>query len=151
MKIILAALLLVAAGPAISAGAQTVAPGAAQTTLMVDLESRRSGGRIAVAIFRDADSFRRGEGPVRSLMVDCNSRATRAWVVGLPPGRYAIAAFHDTDGDGKLTTTMGIPREPFGFSNDARGRFGPPAFEMAAFDLPPRGAIQRIALTPLMG
>jgi uncharacterized protein (DUF2141 family) len=54
----------------------------------------------------------------------------------LPPGRYVIAAFQDTDGDGKLTKgALGIPREPFGFSNGARARFGLPAFDAAAFEL----------------
>jgi len=28
---------------------------------------------------------------------------------------------------------MGMPNEPYGFSNDARGSFGPPSFEDASF------------------
>jgi len=46
-----------------------------------------------------------------------------------------VAAFHDEDGDRKLRTVLGIPREGYGFSNDARpGTFGPPKFAAAAFD-----------------
>ena len=51
----------------------------------------------------------------------------------VPPGRYAIKAFHDSDGDGELGRDLfGAPSEDYGFSNDARGTFGPPDFADAA-------------------
>ena len=54
---------------------------------------------------------------------------------GIPRGRYAVAAFHDEDGDRKLKTVLGMPREGYGFSNDARpSRLGPPKFSQAAFN-----------------
>jgi uncharacterized protein (DUF2141 family) len=47
------------------------------------------------------------------------------------PGSYAIAVFHDTNGNGKLDRNfIGLPSEPYGFSNDV-GRRGPPNFEAA--------------------
>lgn len=58
----------------------------------------------------------------------------------LAPGQYAVSAFHDIDGNGKLNTNlMGMPIEPYGFSNDAQGQFGPPAFKAAAITLPAQG------------
>jgi uncharacterized protein (DUF2141 family) len=58
-----------------------------------------------------------------------------------------VAAFHDADGNGELTLwPIGLPKEAYGFSRDARGRFGPPAFDAAAFDLPASGATQGLAL-----
>jgi uncharacterized protein (DUF2141 family) len=33
------------------------------------------------------------------------------------------------------TNFLGIPKEQFGFSNDARGTLGPPDFESASFEL----------------
>ncbi|MFL5335203.1 MAG: DUF2141 domain-containing protein [Geminicoccaceae bacterium] len=37
----------------------------------------------------------------------------------LAPGRYAVAAYHDLNGNGQLDTSMlGLPTEPYGFSND---------------------------------
>lgn len=48
----------------------------------------------------------------------------------LTPGFYALSVFHDENGNDKLDSNfMGIPSEPFGFSNDARGMFGPPLFQ----------------------
>ena len=50
-----------------------------------------------------------------------------------PAGRYAVACFHDSDANGKLT--FGLfwrPREGNGFSRGYRP-FGPPKFDKAAF------------------
>lgn len=50
---------------------------------------------------------------------------------GLAPGRYAVAVFHDVNGNGELDRMPpGVPTEPYGFSNDV-GRFAPPSFERA--------------------
>lgn len=49
------------------------------------------------------------------------------------PGRYAIALFHDENGNGRLDKRLMLPREGFGFSRDAPVRMGPPAFASAAF------------------
>ena len=50
---------------------------------------------------------------------------------GLPSGTYALALIHDENGNGKLDTMMGIPKEGFGFSNNPAIRFGPPSFKSA--------------------
>jgi uncharacterized protein (DUF2141 family) len=52
-------------------------------------------------------------------------------VRNVKPGSYAIAVFHDTNANTKLDRNfIGLPTEPYGFSNDA-GRRGPPNFERA--------------------
>lgn len=51
-------------------------------------------------------------------------------------GMAAVAVFQDLDGNGVLTkNVVGLPLEPYGFSRNARGTFGPPKFEAAAVDL----------------
>jgi len=53
---------------------------------------------------------------------------------GVPPGIYAVQAFHDENGNGHLDTNfLGIPKEAMGFSNDAPMHFGPPDFAVASF------------------
>lgn len=54
---------------------------------------------------------------------------------GLPRGAYAVAVVHDENGNHRLDTLAGIPREGYGFSNNAPVRFGPPKFAAARFDL----------------
>ncbi|MCE3519738.1 DUF2141 domain-containing protein, partial [Escherichia coli] len=54
---------------------------------------------------------------------------------GLPRGSYAIAVIHDENGNAKLDTFAGIPREGFGFSRNPPIRFGPPHFAAARFTI----------------
>lgn len=54
----------------------------------------------------------------------------------LPNGVYAFAVYQDLNENGQLDTKkFGIPAEPFAFSNDALGKFGPPKFSQASFEL----------------
>ncbi len=53
----------------------------------------------------------------------------------LGQGDYAIAVIHDENGNARLDTLAGIPREGFGFSRNPRIVFGPPRFAAAAFTL----------------
>ena len=60
---------------------------------------------------------------------------------GLPPGAYAVCAFHDRDGSGRLTENfLGIPQEEWGMSNDPRPHFRAPRFEQARLGLSPMEA-----------
>ena len=64
----------------------------------------------------------------------------------LPAGDYAVAAFHDADGDGTLNANfVGMPTEGYGFSNDARGFMGPPTFDAAAIAVGPGAEAARAA------
>ena len=65
-------------------------------------------------------------------------KSTKAeWVFEhMPYGSYSIKAFHDENGNSRLDKDfLGMPTERYGFSNNARGRFGPPTFASAAFTL----------------
>ncbi len=65
----------------------------------------------------------------------------------VPPGVWAVQAYQDEDGSGKVTRNFfGIPTEGLGFSNDAPFRFGPPKFADAAFRLEPGGGRIRLTL-----
>ena len=56
--------------------------------------------------------------------------------IELEAGTYSIGFFIDKNDNEKLDTNfLGVPKEQFGFSNDAMGRFGPPLFEAASFTL----------------
>jgi uncharacterized protein (DUF2141 family) len=76
------------------------------------------------------------------------ARAGQVTVVvnGVPPGQYAVQAYHDADSNDKLAQNwIGIPREGIGFSNDAMSHLTRPRFSVAAFA---HGAArQRIAVT----
>jgi uncharacterized protein (DUF2141 family) len=49
------------------------------------------------------------------------------------PGDYAVTLIHDENGNAKLDTMLGIPREGVGFSNNPRLIAGPPSFAAVRF------------------
>lgn len=54
-------------------------------------------------------------------------------VFDIPAGQYAIGVFHDVNANNSLDTNFfGVPKEQYGFSNNATGNFGPPSFDAAA-------------------
>lgn len=54
----------------------------------------------------------------------------------LPSGVYAISGFYDKNGNGKLDRNfVGKPKEPVGFSNNIRPKFGPPKFDECSFSM----------------
>ena len=79
-----------------------------------------------------------GTAALTVTVLGCESEDGAAvWQVeNLQPGTYAVAVYHDLNGNGELDrTTLGPPDEPYGFSNDARGTFGPPKFDKAAIEI----------------
>ena len=61
----------------------------------------------------------------------------------LKPGKYAFKYFHDENNDEEINTNfMGIPKEGYGFSNNAKGAFGPPSFDKMLFELSKPDTIQ---------
>ena len=60
--------------------------------------------------------------------------ATLVTVADVPPGEYAVQAFHDVTDQGVVhQNVLGIPKESIGFSNDAPLRLRGPRFLDAAF------------------
>lgn len=69
---------------------------------------------------------------------------------GLPRGDYAIAVIHDENGNGKLDTFAGIPREGFGFSRNPAIAFGPPPFKAARFTVSGDADAQQVRMLYLL-
>ena len=106
------------------------------TVEILGLESDE--GSVAVALFDSPESFDGRTAAVAAQTVAPRDGLATWSVADLPAGIYAVAVFHDLNDNGELDrTTLGPPSEPYGFSNDARGTFGPPKFDKAAIELPP--------------
>jgi uncharacterized protein (DUF2141 family) len=108
---------------------------AAVGELRVDILGVKStDGQLRVALFDSEKAFLHS--PVRTGSVGIEQSQGHWQVNGLPSGFYALAVYHDRNGNGKLDNNMlGIPVEPYGFSNDARGILGPPSFTAARFQI----------------
>lgn len=103
-------------------------------------------GKVMIAVYDSAEGWRSGK-PARIAQADASAAEPSAKIVALPPGTYAVRAFQDVDGDGKMgTNPFGLPVEPYGFSNDAKPNMGPPAFDDAAFAVKAGAATQVLHL-----
>ena len=123
-------LLLVAADP----------PAAGGATLTVQVEGLKDDrGKVHASLYASEDGFpTRPEKAFRQVDVKIEGGRARVVFEGIPPGGYAVAAYHDENGDGKLDTGfLGIPSEGLASSNDAKGFMGPPSFEKARVEVGP--------------
>ena len=103
-------------------------------------------GKVMIAVYDSAQGWSSGK-PARVAQADAAAAEPTAKNVALPPGTYAVRAFQDVDGDGKMgTNPFGMPVEPYGFSNDAKPNMGPPSFDAAAFTVKAGAAAQAIHL-----
>jgi uncharacterized protein (DUF2141 family) len=103
-------------------------------------------GAIMVAVFASEADYAAGKA-VRGLMIPATGATAGQVLDGLVPGRYAIKAFHDIDGDGQMgANPFGQPTEPFAFSNNAPANMGPAPWSAAAFDVGAGTTVQTIAI-----
>ena len=102
-------------------------------------------GEIRIAIFDSENRYM--ENPSLAEIVPVSQTNIEWQIENLAYGQYAIAVYHDKNKNGKLDTNMlGIPLEEYGFSNNARGRFGPASWSQAKFTVNERTTVHRILL-----
>jgi uncharacterized protein (DUF2141 family) len=101
---------------------------------------------VIVAIFRGGQGFPDPAAAGQRVRLAADPPAIRARVTDLAPGRYAVIAYHDEDGDGELDRFLGtFPTEGVGLSRNPQ-LSGPPAFADSAFKLGETGAALEIRL-----
>ena len=107
-----------------------------ESRLIVTLKDvRDSTGQIRASIYREPETFRKEDRAVAVVSVPAQKGDLKLAFMALPPGRYAIMAYHDADSDSKLGLRFGMfPTEGYGLSNNPKV-IGPPKFADSAFDL----------------
>ncbi|PTS81868.1 hypothetical protein DBR17_09115 [Sphingomonas sp. HMWF008] len=136
----------------LSAAALLLLPGAVGTgELSVDVSNLRSQkGFVRVCLTADPQNF--------PACIDDAQAVTRSIPAGIPKihfdglahGDYAVAVIHDENGNRKLDTFAGIPREGFGFSRNPPVTFGPPRFSAARFTLTGDAETQQVRMRYLL-
>ncbi len=92
-------------------------------------------GEVEVTLYADEDGWMKNPFRVVRQPVG-DTKWVDVLIPDLAPGDYAASVYYDADADGELDSGMfRIPKEPVGFSNDARGRFGPAKWKAARFAL----------------
>jgi uncharacterized protein (DUF2141 family) len=112
-----------------------VPPAARATTLTVTFTvTDAPTGQILLNLYDSEAAHDAGGTPVSQAAVPVKDGQAIARFEGLAPGRYAIKAFHDLNGDGELNSNpFGMPIEPFAFSNNAPAQGGPAKWQAASF------------------
>lgn len=94
-------------------------------------------GQLMLAVYDQPALWLRGK-PLTAarIAVSATGAVTHVFEDLPEDAEIAVSAFHDTNGNGRLdSNAMGMPVEPYGFSQDAVGQFGPPKFEAARLKL----------------
>ena len=110
--------------------------------LIINLSDQKKTGTLMLAIYNNAEAFegsvvkeKRSEvGVFKGLELYLEPQDSTQLSTEIPDGEYAIAFFIDANGNKKLDKNfLGIPKEQFGFSNNAMGTLSAPSFEQAKF------------------
>ncbi|MEY4670223.1 MAG: hypothetical protein RLZZ415_102 [Pseudomonadota bacterium] len=109
---------------------------------------RNGNGVIAITLYADNPSkFLIKHGSLYVGRVDATAGTTRGCIFVPKPGVYAVALYHDENGDGRFDRTgLGLPAEGYGFSNNPATLAGLPQFRSVRLGVPKSGLTSRIQM-----
>jgi uncharacterized protein (DUF2141 family) len=96
---------------------------------------KNESGVVRVLLFKGEDGFpSKVDKAFKNASVSIKGDKASIVFKDIPEGTYAFSVFHDSLNTGKLrTNALGIPKDAYGFSNNASGTFGPPSYKDASF------------------
>jgi len=124
----------------------------ADTTVRLDISGiGKAEARIVASVYSSKKTWLKEPVLTESALLTADNADGSATIsVSLPPGDYAFHLYHDLDMNGKMKTSfIGIPKEPTGVSNDAKGKFGPPKFKDAMITVGANPLTVAITLTEI--
>lgn len=119
-----------------SAFAPALVSAATLTITISDI--RENEGQVMIQVASSEKEFQ-SDGGLNSKAASLSQRGQAGemtFQISLPEGVYAAQVMHDLNGNGELDANfLGMPREPWAFSNNAVGRRGPAKWEDAKFEI----------------
>ena len=103
----------------------------AQNNLEVKIDNiKNDNGDILIGLYDDGHNFPRKT--TDGKIVKASKDGVTVSFQDLKAGPYAISVLHDENSNKDMDQSkIGIPKEGFGFSNNAKSSFGPPSFDKA--------------------
>jgi uncharacterized protein (DUF2141 family) len=134
LRIIFSLAYVISASVGVSFTPPVLAQSDGQGSIILKVTGLRSEkGQVRIAVFNSSEKWL-GEDPVYSSTINVDGQSVTWKFNNVPHGDYGIAVFHDENKNGKMDKNfLGIPLEPYGFSNNVRVTFGPPKWENAKF------------------
>jgi len=110
-------------------------PGETGTLHLKITHLRNDQGKVNLSLYRSAEGYpSNSKKAFKNILADIRQGTCEITFVNLPRGEYAISLMHDENGNGKMDTGfLGIPKEGYGASNDAKVVLGPPKYADARF------------------
>ncbi len=107
---------------------------------------KNNSGQVGVLLFNKAPGFPGNhQNAFKQFLLPAQKGKMTVTFEDLPYGTYAITIMHDENNNLKVDANLlGIPKEGYGFSNNARNLFRAPKFEEAKFELKQAQLTQRI-------
>jgi len=91
-------------------------------------------GNLRAIVARSERELDLKDEPFKKLKLPIKNGKAKIVFKGIARGEYAIKLFHDANGNEEMdTNAIEIPKEAYGFSNNARGRMGPPKYSKVRF------------------
>jgi uncharacterized protein (DUF2141 family) len=96
---------------------------------------RGTKGDVLISLYDNAKDFpKNAPKAVGRGKAEIKNGVASITFTNLPPGNYAAAILHDENNNRKMDFNLvGMPKEGYGFSNNAKGTLGPPSFKEASF------------------
>lgn len=95
-------------------------------------EIKKVKGAIEICLFDHEDNYMKDA--IKCVWMDVTENEMQYTFDSLKAGDYAVVIIQDFNDNQDLDTNfMGIPKEPYGFSNNPSTTFGPPSFSGAKF------------------
>lgn len=131
----MAALAALSLSVAVPVMAQSQPQASATTDLTIEIDGLRDAkGVVRLCMTASPRDFPDCKGrDAMAATVKASRAAVRYTFRDVPAGTYAIASFHDANGNGKLDTMMGMPKEGFAFSRNPPMKPRAPYFNEASF------------------
>jgi uncharacterized protein (DUF2141 family) len=126
--------------------APTRTPSLAPQTVTVVISALASTQSVVkLNFYNAADKFLQKDQQAFRMVVKPEGKTEISIPVELAPGEWAVALTQDTNDNGKLDKNMlGIPTEPYAFSNNVRPRLAAPKFEECKFTVSGPGKVVSI-------
>ena len=106
-----------------------------QNVITVQVEGLRNDqGNVRCGLYNSPVGFREPGKEYKGVVAPISGGKATCVFGDIPPGSYAVALFHAEHNEQTLPTgAFGIPKLGYGFTRDAKGSFGPPSFDSAAY------------------
>lgn len=109
----------------------------AQNTISVTVSNiNKAEGNVEISLYNNAEAFPHSKGRYKTGNATVKGNSVTYEFKNIPDGEYAIALFHDANNNGMMDKNIfGIPKEPYGFSNNVVPKMSAPKYDQCAFSV----------------